>query len=124
MKRTIAILLVLLGTLVWTGVPSTEVDPTKVAMVQNVRSVMIDHLSSTRTSDGTTMAYCIVKNTGQEPVTSLHARVVALNDSNEVVHSRTLVLFDGDTLPPQGKAIFTSSFEECWDCSSVTVALY
>lgn len=85
---------------------------------------MIDHLSSTRTSDGTTMVYCIVKNTGEDPVTSLHARVVALNDSNVVLQDQTIVLFDGDTLPPQGKAIFTSSFEECWDCSGVRVALY
>lgn len=85
---------------------------------------VVDYLSSTRTSLGTTQVYCVVQNVGPIAMTKLSARVALMDSLGAVVQAKNITLFDGDTLRPQAKAIFTAYFEECWDCSTVTVALY
>lgn len=94
-------------------------------MVQTVAArAVVECLSSTRTSLGTTQVYCVVQNVGSTPLTKLNARVALMDSLGAVVQAKNIVLLDGDTLRPQGKAIFNTYFEECWNCSSATVALF
>ena len=127
MKRATAFLVAICILGLFLDAPSvpSSYEPSYVMAVQTVPArAIVEHLSSTRTSLGTTQVYCVVQNVGPTPMTKLSARVALMDSLGAAVEVKDIILFDGDTLRPQGKAIFNISFEECWDCTTVKVALY
>ncbi len=94
------------------------------AVQQPAPRAVVEHISATATSDGSTNVYCIVKNVGEEPLTNMGVVVEALDGDGEVVKRKELLLLQSDTLWGGKRLIFADNFEDCERCVDVTVTVF
>jgi len=121
MKNATPIIIVLLALVI--GLCAPSMSPSWM-QDRSPAIVVVDHLSASRTSDGTLMVYCMLQNVDTIPATNFNVRITAMDSNNVVVRSRELIMLRSDTLRPGQKALFTESFDECWECHGIRVVVF
>ena len=85
---------------------------------------VVEHISATATSDGSTSIYCIIRNVGDEPLTDMGVVVEAMDSAGDVLKKKELLLLQGDTLWGGKRLVFSENLPDCEECEDITVTVF
>ncbi len=118
MRNVTPVLLIVLAIVI--GVLISDRYPAHMFAESKVR---VEHVSSSKMSDGSLSVYCTLQNMDTVAVSDVEVSIVVTDSLNNVVQSRDLVFFSEGSLRPNQKALFVENFSDCWSCEGVQVSV-